>query len=247
MTIDYDVIAANYAKYREASPRIIDEIVKETKGREVNTVLEVGCGTGNHLKAVADSLRAAAIGIDSSSKMLAEAARRYPDLTLLEADAEGDGGLPLPDHCADVVMSVDFIHYIDEFDRYFTEAYRVLRRDRLVVTVTDSADDIEGRTMSRYFPESRDNELRRYPRIKTLTEAMERAGFVEVRATSTVYRFLIDEAGLERYRGRSYSALRLITDECFRSGIEQMERDVARGCCQGVERYTYLWGLKDRD
>jgi len=82
--------------------------------------------------------------------MLVEAARRYPDLTLLEA-------------------------------------YKVLRRDRLVVTVTDSAEDIEGRTMSRYFPESRDNELRRYPRIKTLTEAMKRAGFAQVRATSTVH------------------------------------------------------------
>jgi len=70
------------------------------------------------------------------------------------------------------------IHYIADLDRFFAESWRVLRPGGLVLTVTDSEEDIRGRTMSHYFPETVARELDRYPAIEALRASMRTAGAV---------------------------------------------------------------------
>ncbi|MCL4535274.1 MAG: class I SAM-dependent methyltransferase [Bacteroidetes bacterium] len=49
---------------------------------------------------------------------------------------------------------------------------------------------------------------------------------------------------LAKFRNRAYSALRLISDASFESGLTRLTMDVRRGDCIGRELYTYVWGHK---
>jgi 23S rRNA (guanine745-N1)-methyltransferase len=68
-------------------------------------VVDLGCGTGDALAAVAAMADMAAIGIDLSTAAIERAARRYPALTWVVANA--DRQLPLPDASTQLLLSIN--------------------------------------------------------------------------------------------------------------------------------------------
>lgn len=240
--VDYNAIASTYSVHRSASPRVISELLRHVQGTKLHRILEAGCGTADHLYILSNALNAEGYGFDQSSGMLEEASRKNPGLHLSEGDASTR--FPYVDGGFDLVFSVDVIHYIRDLNRYFGEVMRALLPGGRVVTVTDSESDIQNRTLAIYFPETVENELRRYPSIDSLIEAMSRAGFEDIQRTHTEFESALDESRLERYRNRAYSSLRFVSDEGFRAGLKRMESDMRRGKCVGRELYTYVHGKK---
>lgn len=95
----YEIVAA------EIMPAA--RLVVESAGlREGEHVVDIGCGTGNATTLAAE-LGAHVTGVDPAPRLLAaaadEARTRGLDATFLRGDATA---LPLPDGCADVVLSV---------------------------------------------------------------------------------------------------------------------------------------------
>jgi len=87
-------------------------------------LVDLGCGTGASLEAVAPWV-ARAIGVDREPKMLAVARGRVGDgVELLQAPLEA---LPLPDGVADVALCTLVLHHVAEPGRVFAEVRRVLR------------------------------------------------------------------------------------------------------------------------
>jgi SAM-dependent methyltransferase len=94
--LDYDALAAEYARHRQVHPGVLQALHQAAQGLRHTTqglqhtmqgntrVLEVGCGTGNYLLALAASTGCAGWGIDPSEGMLAQARVR------------GGGGGPPP-------------------------------------------------------------------------------------------------------------------------------------------------------
>lgn len=92
------------------------------------SVLEIGCGTGNLLAALAPST---GVGIDISPKALELARSEHPGLTFLVGDAED---LPTSQTFDYVVLS-DLIGYLDDVQRAFEQLNKVCHARTRVILI----------------------------------------------------------------------------------------------------------------
>jgi len=97
-------------------------------------VLDLGCGTGDLVAAVA-AVGAQGVGMDISAGMLHQAQRRRGGATLVRADAQR---LPLRDTCCDAVITGFALRNFTSIGDAMAESARVLRRGgRLAVLEVD--------------------------------------------------------------------------------------------------------------
>ena len=97
------------------------------------TVLDVGCGSGELLAELVRRRPATAIGIDLSTAAVDAAARRFPSLTWVVANA--DRRLPVRDGSVDLIVSFNGRHHPDE-------CARVLHDDGVLLVAVPAADDL---------------------------------------------------------------------------------------------------------
>jgi ubiquinone/menaquinone biosynthesis C-methylase UbiE len=108
-------------------PRVHRELVARADLRPGHRVLEIGCGPGGLLAAIArERPDAAVVGLDPDPDALARAARRAPGATLVPGTA---AAVPEPDGSFDRVLSSFMLHHLapDEQRAALAEAARVLR------------------------------------------------------------------------------------------------------------------------
>lgn len=238
MPLDYDALAAAYARNRRIHPGVLRLLTKTGKIDPGSAVLEVGCGTGNYSIALREATGCRVSGVEPSAEMLAAARSRGQGLDFRQGRAEV---LPWPDRCFDLVFSVDVIHHVTDRAAFFREAARILRPGGRLCTVTDSPEDIRRRRpLSSHFPESVAIELARYPSVEVLLAEMAAAGFGSIWTETTELPYPLTD--MQSYRERAYSALHLIPDDAFQRGVEQMEREMDAGPIAALSLYTLVWG-----
>ena len=159
---------ASVALYSLGNPQLLErataEIVEQLKAWGAlggdTSLLDIGCGIGRLLVAVAPQVRSAT-GIDVSAEMVKAARRRcadYPNVNVIKGDGRGLGDLA--DGAFDVVVGVDSFPYLRQsgyelVDRFFAESVRVLERGGQLVILNysysenDEADANEVRTLAR--------------------------------------------------------------------------------------------------
>jgi ubiquinone/menaquinone biosynthesis C-methylase UbiE len=85
--------------------------------------LDVGCGTGHHLRALtARGFEVA--GVDGSQEMLVAARLANPTAELQQADV---AALPFPDSSFDMILCIEVLRYLSDAQRCVAEMARVLR------------------------------------------------------------------------------------------------------------------------
>ena len=238
LAVDYDQAAKNYAAHRQIHGGVFREFRVRNSLHPGARVLEVGCGTGNYITALAETSGCTAYGLDSSIEMLS---RICPDeVHCLLGRAEELGFADANFH---LVYSVDVIHHIGDKAAFYGEGTRVLQPGGWLCTVTDSADMLRRREiLSGYFPETVEIELARYPCISQLDTWMNRAGLVSFRVSAVEEPYQV--TSIHPFRNRAYSSLHLIVEQAWQAGLERLERDLARRQIQGVARYACVWGRK---
>jgi ubiquinone/menaquinone biosynthesis C-methylase UbiE len=107
------------------------QIVTLLKLKELDSVLDLGCGTGVLTRMIADQLDSGAggvsIGIDAAAKMIRVARKkRQSDTCRFEVAAAED--LPFEDETFDAAVSSLFFHHVplDLKEKALSEAFRVL-------------------------------------------------------------------------------------------------------------------------
>ncbi len=238
---NYDRLAETYAAYRTASPIVVDHIMSELAVRP-ESILEIGCGTANHLWALSQSLSATGSGFDKSTGMLKEAGRQHASLLLRLGDAERS--FPYGDQEFCLAFAVDVIHLIQNLERFFREAFRVLAPGGICVIATNSDEDIQRGTYVQYFPEALQWDLARFHPVSRLLDCMSTAGFERVWITRAEQDYAFDELEMEAFRKRTYSVLRLISARCFQAGMGRLESDFSRGTAVCRDLYTFAWGAR---
>lgn len=99
--------------------------------KERNTILDLACGTGRFLDLAQD-------GLDVSSAMLKESAKKYPNKTLHCSTA---WDIPVPDHKYDAVFSMHLLMHLPkaQFTSVLNEVDRVLQPNGLFIFDVPSA------------------------------------------------------------------------------------------------------------
>jgi len=239
--MDYDDYAYDYVWTRSAVPWILAPLVREVGALVPRaTVIEIGCGTGDYIIALAEMFpRHCYEGFDLSTEMLKLASRRSGRVRFVRADA--DAGFPYGDEEADVAFMVDVVHHLRNLSNLFLETFRTLKPHGLFVIVTDSEANIRARSLTHYFPEILDVEIDRYPRVADLARFAEEAGFrCEPPEPAEGYLELDDEF-VSRVERKCSSAMRLISDEAHRTGVRRVREARKHGekwfSCYTVLKY----------
>jgi ubiquinone/menaquinone biosynthesis C-methylase UbiE len=241
--IDYDQGADEYATHRHLHAGVCRELCGQGGLAMGSTVLEVGCGTGNYIRAMSERFDCAASGLDPSAGMLAHAQSFAGRVAWLQGAAEH---LPFSTAAFDLIFSVDVIHHVTDRAAFVREVARTLRPGGRVCTVTDSEEIIRRREiLSGYFPETVEIELARYPRLEQIAAWASEAGLLCLPTAIVEQPYEI--AGSQRFRDRVFSSLHLISETAWRAGLRRLERDLAHGPVQGVLRYACVWAYRDND
>jgi ubiquinone/menaquinone biosynthesis C-methylase UbiE len=240
MAINYDQAAGAYSAHRQIHHGVFSALLDGDGLGPSTRVLEVGCGTGNYLRAVTQWQGGNAYGLDPSTEMLSRARAVGGPVHLILGRAEQ---IAFAANSFDLIFSVDVVHHVEDKAAFYAGVARTLRAGGRVCTVTDSADIIRRRELlSGYFPETVEVELARYPRIRQLEAWMVAAGLADVQVVTVEEPYEVTNS--QPFRDRVYSSLHLISGEAFQAGLERLERDLARGPLRGVSRYACVWGRK---
>ncbi|WP_159395428.1 class I SAM-dependent methyltransferase [Streptomyces albireticuli] len=226
--LDYNQLAAEYARHRRPYPGLVEFLAELAGVNGDSNVLEMGCGTANHLAALQRLTGARALGVDPFPEMLKAAAGHEAELELRTGRAEEIDGLGLPEASFDLIFSVDMIHYVREPARYFEGALRALKPGGVLCTATDSEEIIRTRVpVARYFPSTVEVELGRHHAIDDLLAALRSAGFTDGRRR--VFESTYELTDVTKYREKAFSSLHLIPDEEFESGVTALAARLAEG------------------
>jgi ArsR family transcriptional regulator len=119
-------------------------VVGALDGRKVETVIDLGTGTGRMLEVLEGSYRRG-IGIDSSREMLAVARSRLASAGINHAQVRlGDiGDVDLAAGPADVIVVHQVLHYFDDPGRMLAQARRLLKPGGAMVIVDFAPHDLE--------------------------------------------------------------------------------------------------------
>lgn len=180
--MDYDLttIPNAYDRSRDHGPEVLDlwmqVIALHASGRRVDTILDLGCGTGRFAESLATRFEACVVGVDPSEKMLTRARqkRRVAHIHYGRGAAEA---IPLVDSAVDLIfMSMSFHHFTDP-RRAARECRRVLRPQGTIVVRTGSREQIPSYPYVPFFPQTHSMLHELLPDHATLRDVFETAGF----------------------------------------------------------------------
>jgi SAM-dependent methyltransferase len=219
---DYDEYAQTYAWARTAVPWIVQPLERVTRGLPVDAkVLEIGCGTGNYVCALAGFRRdLTCTGLDLSAPMLKEARARQSNVSFVRGDAAGE--FPFPDRIFGLAFAVDVIHHLENIPNFFREVHRVLVAGGSLIIVTDSENTLRRRSLTKFFPEILPLELIRYPGVPRLHQEAARVGLLLRSEEEVAGEIILDREFLARLEAKCSSAMRLITPAEHSAGMARV-------------------------
>jgi SAM-dependent methyltransferase len=155
--------------------------------------------------------------------MLARARAKSNAIEWVRADVTA---LPFADAAFDYVSMQFVIHHIDDGRRGMREVRRTLDRGGRFVIITLSPRDQPGFLIHRYWPATRELDLRRFAPATVLEDWCHEAGFVQVKSSLRIERPVYSlGSALALARDRSGSQLVLISDAHYREGLERLEHE----------------------
>ena len=180
--MDYDAtdIAAAYDRGRDHGPEVLDlwmnVVSSHVEGQRINTILDLGCGTGRFSEALAVRFDAEVIGIDPSTKMLEQARKKRRDRRIRYELGRGES-IPLPANSVDLIFMSMIFHHFDNPRLAARECRRVLRNRATGFLRAGTSEQISSYPYVDFFPESRPILEECLPTTTIVREVFEAAGF----------------------------------------------------------------------
>jgi len=123
--MNFDRTAAKYDNVGgKLSRRFYRLLLEQVELTSDVSVLDVGCGTGTILRAMADSCSIKGFGIDMSESMIEEAKRKCPDMDIHISRCEETA---FEDNAFDVVTTCMAYHHFSDKAGFAKEVARILK------------------------------------------------------------------------------------------------------------------------
>ena len=233
MNYDLTNIPAGYDRGRDHGPEVLDQwmnvLASHVDADRVDTIVDLGCGTGRFSEALAVRFGARVVGIDPSAKMLARARekRRVSRVHYQRGHAEA---IPLMSGAVDVIfMSMSFHHFTDP-DLAIRECRRVLRADGTVMVRTGTREKIAAYPYVPFFPQTLPILEEVLPSTASLVAVFESAGFDCIVSTIVTQAIAPDwNAYADKLATGSDSVLARLTAAELARGIEAVRLHTATG------------------
>jgi SAM-dependent methyltransferase len=202
----------------------------DLRGRRV---LDIGCGTGRTLAALALHFDVQGWGIDCSPEMLAVARSQVPEIVSVHlASAEQ---LPFADDFFERAYMTLVVHLIDR-QRAFPEVHRVLAPGGRLTIKTPDPDAFERAWRASLFPSYVAIERGRFPTVARLTQELTNAGFTAHECVRLEQAYTMSkEMALRKLRERSVSTHVLLDADEFREGVARAERELPDPVAYAIE------------
>ena len=226
---NYDDYASEYAHTRYAFNWISKPLIKEASTLpKDSTIVEIGCGTGNYIISLSKQLPYYSYkAFDISEEMLNVAKERSDVIEFSGGNA--DAAFPYPDNSFDFSFSVDVIHHIENLKTFFKEAVRTLKPGGTFILVTDSEKNIRKRSLSKYFPDILEIELKRYPAIKELCDTAKVFGMELLDINEAEGLIELDDNFVSKLGRKCASSMRIIPNEKHKEGMDRIREGKMKG------------------
>ena len=232
--MDYDAtdIPVAYDRGRSHGPEVLDlwmnTIAAHTEEHRLNTILDLGCGTGRFSNALAVCFDAEVIGIDPSKKMLEQARSKQLDARVRYLRGRGEA-IPLPDSSVDLIFMSMIFHHFDDPALAARECRRVVRNEGTVFLRAGTRERISSYPYVDFFPASRPVLEECLASGLGVRQVFETAGFrtvaVEVVTQQIAPSF---ERYAEKLAAGGDSVLASLSKSDFDAGIEALRSHAAR-------------------
>ena len=187
MTINFhDAANANTYASRDAHSGWYAQMQFILDGRQIGTVVDIGCGGGIYSRAWRELGASSVIGLDSSSQMIADAQSATDDAgaRFAVADASSTG---LEVSSCDIVFSRAVIHHLEDHRSAMNEALRILKPGGLLSVQDRTIEDVLQPASPQHlrahffdaFPRLIDVERQRRPVTEEFTSVLVEVGFHE--------------------------------------------------------------------
>lgn len=190
--------------------------------QEIRKILDLGCGTGRFTAILGKTFGCSVVGVEPSSAMLNVAmSQNEPNVEWKQSQAEN---IPLENRAVDLVFMSQVFHHLVEPQRALREINRVLTSAGYLAIRNGTREYNEELKWLEFFPEALEIENKRTPSQQELKESV-CGGSFELISQRTIYQLFsasYDEY-FEKVSRRGLSALIVISDESFQSGLQRFQ------------------------
>jgi ubiquinone/menaquinone biosynthesis C-methylase UbiE len=181
-----DLITQNIADLSNKYQKYISYI-SDTDFVNLNTVLDVGCGTGTLCGFLNMKLpRARIIGVDAFDIPLKKAKEKYKDIEFVKSDVE-KAVLPFDNNMFDLVLAHELIEHLNNPSFFFKEVYRVLKANGVFLIKTPNRIDMKrllAFLFGRIWYADLDKTHKKYYDVFSIKNELVNVGFSDVKAFS---------------------------------------------------------------
>ena len=247
--MDYDStdIPVVYDRGRDHGPEMLQlwmNYVASCVGEQrLNTILDLGCGTGRFSESLAARFDAEVIGIDPSQKMLDQARKKLRDRRVQYQPGCGEA-IPLPNDSVDLIFTSMTFHHFKDHMLVGRECRRVLRDGSAVVVRTGTREHIPSYPYVEFFPESYPILEDVLPNAAFVREVFESAGFSTVSSDVIIQEIAADYTiYAEKLAAGADSVLAQLSATDFQAGIEAIRAHAAsvsdKPVCEPIDVFLF--------
>ena len=238
--MDYDAtdIPVAYDRGRDHGPELLNlwmnVISSHVENQRIQTILDLGCGTGRFSDALAVRFDAEVVGIDPSKKMLEQAQRKLCEGRVRYEHGRGES-IPLPDNSVDLIFMSMIFHHFENPALAALECRRVLRNGATCFLRAGTRDHISSYPYVDFFPQSRPILEECLPTSMFVREVFEAAGFRTV-TTDIVTQEVSPSYGAyaEKLSAGADSVLASLSHQDFEDGLKALRTQDARNQDQAI-------------
>lgn len=247
--MDYDTtdIPVAYDRGRDHGPEVLhlwmNIVSSYVEKQRINTILDLGCGTGRFSEALAVHFDAEVIGIDPSKKMLEQARRKLHDRRVRYEPGCGEA-IPLPSNSVDLTFMSMIFHHFDNPILAARECRRVLPEGATAFLRAGTRERIRSYPYVDFFPASRSILEDCLPTSAFIREVFESAGFSTVTSDIVIQKIAPNYAAYaEKLSAGADSVLARLSQSDFEAGIEAMRSHAARigeqAVCEPIDVFVF--------